>query len=485
MPGLPAPGTGATLVVPTHNYPAPGPTVLGFCYANDLLLNTAIQSLDTTAAAASAAALAAAQAAQITANTAEADAVVGLSIANAALPMAGGTMSGNLRVNAGIGINQAPISGHGLDYAATNLRVSMTGDFASWQNNMGLVIDKTSKASTQSQCVIYGVAGKQCWAAGMDVSTNTSGNGGTGNGDFVPVFDATAGWNDDGTRSVIGGGADIFRFTPSEEAAGGKSTTWDLNGAQGANKNTTNVWGLMTAGKNLSGVKLSINADNSRAHMILEQRASTHQYAAISLNQRWIIAQDITATNAPAFTFYDSGSSASSKSRMYIEATNNEQAKVGFNTISPVGLLSVSGDALAAHYDVGQSLLVAGYSNALNNRSISLQQLLNASAVKNYLLLNGTLGTGTVGSPTLTSAFAGSMGLESSDTELAVVYAAQGTNVALSKATRWNVNGNMGFFGVTPVARPTITGSRASGAALADLLTKLALTGLIADGTSA
>jgi hypothetical protein len=42
----------------------------------------------------------------------------------------------------------------------------------------------------------------------------------------------------------------------------------------------------------------------------------------------------------------------------------------------------------------------------------------------------------------------------------------------------------IGFFGATPVARPTVTGSRASGAALADLLAKLAALGLINDATT-
>ena len=46
-----------------------------------------------------------------------------------------------------------------------------------------------------------------------------------------------------------------------------------------------------------------------------------------------------------------------------------------------------------------------------------------------------------------------------------------------------DVNG-IGFFGVTPVARPTVTGSRASGAALASLLTALASLGLIVDGST-
>jgi hypothetical protein len=46
-------------------------------------------------------------------------------------------------------------------------------------------------------------------------------------------------------------------------------------------------------------------------------------------------------------------------------------------------------------------------------------------------------------------------------------------------------NTGIGFFNTAPVAQPTVTGSKASGAALADLLTKLANLGLIVDGTSA
>src|SRR4051812_42836141 len=49
MPGLPPPGTGSVITPPVHNYPAPGPTTLGYAYANDVLLDTAIQTAQTTA----------------------------------------------------------------------------------------------------------------------------------------------------------------------------------------------------------------------------------------------------------------------------------------------------------------------------------------------------------------------------------------------------------------------------------------------------
>lgn len=46
-------------------------------------------------------------------------------------------------------------------------------------------------------------------------------------------------------------------------------------------------------------------------------------------------------------------------------------------------------------------------------------------------------------------------------------------------------SGKAGFFGATPIAQPTVTGSKANGAALTSLLAQLAALGLIVDGTSA
>lgn len=45
--------------------------------------------------------------------------------------------------------------------------------------------------------------------------------------------------------------------------------------------------------------------------------------------------------------------------------------------------------------------------------------------------------------------------------------------------------GKLGFFGTAPIAQPTVSGSRASGAAFASLLSQLAALGLIVDGSSA
>lgn len=63
---------------------------------------------------------------------------------------------------------------------------------------------------------------------------------------------------------------------------------------------------------------------------------------------------------------------------------------------------------------------------------------------------------------------------------------AYGGTSSTNVVTRLKADANgLGFFGATPVDRPTVTGSRASGAALQSLLTALASLGLINDGSTA
>jgi hypothetical protein len=58
---------------------------------------------------------------------------------------------------------------------------------------------------------------------------------------------------------------------------------------------------------------------------------------------------------------------------------------------------------------------------------------------------------------------------------------------ALQEQIKFTTTGpvsEIGFFGTTPVAKPTVTGSRGGNAALASLLTQLAAMGLIVDSTT-
>jgi len=58
-------------------------------------------------------------------------------------------------------------------------------------------------------------------------------------------------------------------------------------------------------------------------------------------------------------------------------------------------------------------------------------------------------------------------------------------NVDIGPSNRFRANATgLGFYNTTPAAQPTVTGSRGGNAALADLLTDLALLGLIVDSSS-
>lgn len=91
-PSTPAPGSGSVITAPVHNYPANGPTVLGYAYANDVLLESAIDTTGTATAAAQAAADAAqadADAAQAAADAAQADADTAQATGTLAITYAG------------------------------------------------------------------------------------------------------------------------------------------------------------------------------------------------------------------------------------------------------------------------------------------------------------------------------------------------------------------------------------------------------------
>ena len=68
-------------------------------------------------------------------------------------------------------------------------------------------------------------------------------------------------------------------------------------------------------------------------------------------------------------------------------------------------------------------------------------------------------------------------------------YIADGTTsanrIVISQAGALTINTtSVGFFNTTPVAKPTVTGSKGANAALASLLTALAAYGLVTDSTT-
>lgn len=89
-------------------------------------------------------------------------------------------------------------------------------------------------------------------------------------------------------------------------------------------------------------------------------------------------------------------------------------------------------------------LAIFGYSTLPSNRSMVFEQLGNASTATQYFFLNGGLGSNSVlGSPYLTSIYAPSFGMESSDANLSILTAPSGTNVTPVRAMTFLPGGNV------------------------------------------
>lgn len=351
-----------------------------------------------------------------------------------------------------LGIGRTPA--HELDAnlgASSPLRASLSSDVTGGGNNIGLWLDKTDKTSGYSHCVVYRVGGANCWAAGMDVSTNNTGNGGTGNADFIPAFDYTGGYDDTGARTVPGG-IDVLRFTPAESSVTAKCTTFQIAG-QGAGRNVSHYFGQMVAGVNLGGIEISANVGTAYSHLLLTQRSATQKIAAINYNQQWLAGCDTAAANSPDFSIYDI---AHSSTRLFVQSTANARALVGINQGTPLANLHIATGAAAGDYNTVQTVLAGGY-GALNNRSITLQQILDASFAVNYLWLGGNLdATSTRAAPVANSGNGISCGIEATSSVLSLVAAPTGSAQTISRPLQV-ANAALGFFGTTPQAQPAGT----------------------------
>lgn len=109
-------------------------------------------------------------------------------------------------------------------------------------------------------------------------------------------------------------------------------------------------------------------------------------------------------------------------------------------------------DQTSTLYNVPQTALAAGYSmlSNQNNRGIQLQQILDASQVRNFVMLRGGLGSSgvcTAAVPTFTAPFGASFGLESTDTTISLCTAAAGTDVAVIRGLTMSNTGAIAVSG--------------------------------------
>ena len=145
------------------------------------------------------------------------------------------------------------------------------------------------------------------------------------------------------------------------------------------------------------------------------------------------------------------------------------------------------------------SVSIAGNLTTMVDATVTTAANLAATNITGVCAVTGGLNMGSVlaGSPTDLSShlalFGTKYGLNVTSGTINVVsnsllaISIAGTVTTLANAIvsgPLQVNGNTGFNGTTPIAKPTVTGSKGGNAALGSLMTALANYGLVTDSTS-
>jgi hypothetical protein len=132
-------------------------------------------------------------------------------------------------------------------------------------------------------------------------------------------------------------------------------------------------------------------------------------------------------------------------------------SKLGIGTTEPGAQLHVF---KAITNDVVNSLAMFGYAGGITNRSIVVEQIGNVSTANQFIFLNGHLGSNSVtGTPTFTSVYAPTFGIESNDSNLNLVTAAPGTNVAAIRSLSIKSDGKVGIGTTNPQHKLDINGA--------------------------
>ncbi len=139
--------------------------------------------------------------------------------------------------------------------------------------------------------------------------------------------------------------------------------------------------------------------------------------------------------------------------QVYSNGDMESQGYVSANSIVVAGTTVINSNRGAIFASVGTTLTdrdvvnthqVSGFGGGASNRSIVIQQILNASTSNQFLFLNGNLGsTAAVGTPTFTSSLAKSFAVWSDDSYGYLSGAPSGTDQAVVHALKWDHLGNV------------------------------------------
>jgi hypothetical protein len=267
------------------------------------------------------------------------------------------------------------------------------------------------------------------------------------------------GWGDFGIweNSTTEGGY-VMRISPEINATTDIGLPKFWFGRQAPTPRDENVAFTFYAGDETNetqGMRIThLGGVNDNALGLLNRNASI-KTCRFNFNTLWVMGTDILGTNATDFWFYDN---VNNLGRIFIKAQSDPFPKVGIGSANPQAALSVLLDINATANTIQRSFHTQ-IANDPSNRAINIETIREAGvAVWNYIWLEAGLGTGsTVGTRVSTSSGARSWGWEGGDNQLAMVTGPTGTNQTLSRPfiVDFSAALRIGFFNVTPQARPT------------------------------
>ncbi|HET7302777.1 MAG TPA: hypothetical protein VFI74_05610 [Candidatus Saccharimonadales bacterium] len=172
-----------------------------------------------------------------------------------------------------------------------------------------------------------------------------------------------------------------------------------------------------------------------------------------------------------SLTFSDSTAST----KTIIDLQNNGTSRFNATNLGTVTITAASGDALTIDSSNPANTIVR-----LKNKGAEKGALYNISGSTDVTLRSqGDLVLVANNAATASSFRLSSTSVGFSDGLNFAVGTTTGTKFGTTSTQK------LGFFGATPVVRPTVSGSRSSGAALTSLLSTLATLGIITDATTA
>ena len=253
--------------------------------------------------------------------------------------------------------------------------------------------------------------------------------------------------------------------------------------------NTT--WGMaiqQASGVHLYGTDLSANGvagNPSTGAIIVDANVDDESgYSTISLNGVWM-----EANNGCSLRVGNAAGLMLSLKDVFL-SSNENVAGVGVVNIgsiysSNIQNITAGGASDTFYIAAGRSTVVGGLINTLNDTSTRYRHLNVATSGSDLVdVFEGAYKTTKLGTiDNRMGSSASISGGSADDFEISQSSGEVFVNVGGTKALRVS-GGALGFFNTSPVAKPTITGSKGGNVALGNLLTNLAGLGLITDSTT-